>query len=54
LAQARALALADRIYAAASAPSAVLDRARADAVRILCAGPPVTREPGLSVWLEKL
>lgn len=54
LAQARALATADRIYLSDGVPSAVADRARADAVRIVCATPPVTGEPGLSVWLEKL
>jgi uroporphyrin-III C-methyltransferase/precorrin-2 dehydrogenase/sirohydrochlorin ferrochelatase len=52
LAQARALALADRIYLSANVPPAILDRARADAVRIVCAAPPDTREPGLSVWME--
>lgn len=53
LAQARALALADRIYLSATVPPAILDRARADAVRIVCAAPPDTREPGLSVWMER-
>lgn len=53
LAQARALALADRIYGAATVPPAILDRARADAVRIVCAAPPDTREPGLSIWMER-
>ncbi len=52
LGEARALALADRIYAPAHAPAAILDRARADAVRILCDTPPVTREPGLTIWVE--
>lgn len=52
LGEARALALADRVYAPEGIPGAILDRARADAVRIVCAAPPVTRAPGLSVWME--
>ena len=52
LGEARALALADRIYAPAHVPVAILDRARADAVRILCDTPPVTREPGVTIWVE--
>lgn len=47
---ARLLALADRIYHASAAPLAILDRARADAVRII--GPaPALPLPGLSVEL---
>ncbi|MEG3176854.1 NAD(P)-dependent oxidoreductase [Sphingomonas sp. RB3P16] len=52
LGQARALALADRIYAPAGAPAAILDRARADAVRIVSEIPPVTRDAGVSIWVE--
>ena len=48
LRQARLLALADRIYHAAAIPTAILDRARADAERII--GPaPATPPPGLSI-----
>jgi uroporphyrin-III C-methyltransferase/precorrin-2 dehydrogenase/sirohydrochlorin ferrochelatase len=54
LGQARALALADRVYAPAAAPAAILDRARADAVRIVSETSPVTLEPGLTIWLEWL
>ncbi|QJU57170.1 siroheme synthase [Sphingomonas sp. AP4-R1] len=47
---ARLLALADRIYHAPDAPAAILNRARADAVRIV--GPvPTLPPPGLSVEL---
>jgi uroporphyrin-III C-methyltransferase/precorrin-2 dehydrogenase/sirohydrochlorin ferrochelatase len=47
---ARLLALADRIYHAADAPRVILDRARADAARIV--GPaPALPLPGLSVEL---
>ncbi|GHH19289.1 hypothetical protein GCM10008023_26200 [Sphingomonas glacialis] len=52
LGEARALALADRIYAPPHAPAAILDRSRADAVRIVSDAPPVTREPGLTLWVE--
>lgn len=52
LAQARALALADRIYAPATMSGVILDRARADAVRIVSETPPVASEPGLTIWLE--
>ena len=47
---ARALALADRIYHDAAVPTAILDRARADALRI-AAPPPPTLPPGFSVHL---
>lgn len=47
---ARLLGLADRIYHPADMPAALLDRARADAARIV--GPaPALAEPGLSVEL---
>ncbi|MDF7776024.1 siroheme synthase, partial [Sphingomonas sp. AOB5] len=52
LRQARALAGADRIYHRADVPTAILDRARADAARIACAAPPADAGPGLSVDLE--
>jgi uroporphyrin-III C-methyltransferase/precorrin-2 dehydrogenase/sirohydrochlorin ferrochelatase len=48
LRQARQLALADRVYHAADAPHAILDRARADAERIAGAAP-ATPLPGLSI-----
>ena len=49
LRQARLLANADRITHGAGVPRAILDRARADAVRIETAGPPVELPPGLTV-----
>ena len=52
LGQARALALADRVYHTAGVPAAILDRARADALRIVSDAPPVTLEPGLTIWME--
>jgi uroporphyrin-III C-methyltransferase/precorrin-2 dehydrogenase/sirohydrochlorin ferrochelatase len=51
LRQARALALADRIYHAADVPPAILDRARADALRI-AGTPPSDLPSGNHVWLE--
>ena len=51
LRQARALALADRVYHGDGVSPAVLDRARADAVRIAGA-PPADLPPGNHVWLE--
>ena len=48
---ARALANADRVYHATDVPVAILDRARADAARIVGAPPPVL-PPGLSVVLR--
>ncbi len=52
LRDARALALADRVYHRADAPPAILDRARADALRIVSDDPPLAREPGLTIWVE--
>jgi uroporphyrin-III C-methyltransferase/precorrin-2 dehydrogenase/sirohydrochlorin ferrochelatase len=52
LGEARLLGQADRIYHRADAPAAILDRARADAVR-LCAASPASLEPGLSINLEQ-
>ncbi|MGW8134780.1 precorrin-2 dehydrogenase/sirohydrochlorin ferrochelatase family protein [Sphingomonas zeae] len=44
LRQARALAAADRVYHRRDVPPAILDRARADAVRLECDAPPA--DPG--------
>lgn len=52
LRQARALAQAERLYHLPRVPTAILDRARADAPRIACAAPPESPGPGLSIWLE--
>lgn len=52
LRQARALAQAERVYHLPAVPTAILDRARADAPRIACTAPPEAPGPGLSVWLE--
>jgi len=52
LRQARALAQAERVYHLPDVPTAILDRARADAPRIACTAPPEAPGPGLSVWLE--
>jgi uroporphyrin-III C-methyltransferase/precorrin-2 dehydrogenase/sirohydrochlorin ferrochelatase len=49
LRQARALASADRVYHRLDVPVAILDRARADAARIVCASPPSDPGSGLSV-----
>ena len=51
LAQARALAQADRVMHTTDVPAAILDRARADAARIVSPAPPSDRAPGLTVWL---
>ncbi|SOB80130.1 uroporphyrin-III C-methyltransferase / precorrin-2 dehydrogenase / sirohydrochlorin ferrochelatase [Sphingomonas guangdongensis] len=51
LRQARALAQADRVYHDAAVPAAILDRARADAARIVGAAP-AALPPGLSVSVE--
>ncbi|KQS05133.1 siroheme synthase [Sphingomonas sp. Leaf357] len=51
LRQARLLGQADRIYHRANAPGAVLDRARADAVRIVCDAAPADTGAGLSIDL---
>lgn len=49
---ARALAQADRVYHAPAVPAAILDRARADAERIACTGPPGDAPLGRNVWVE--
>lgn len=51
LRQARALALADTVWHAADVPAAILDRARADAVRI-AGTPPEVLPKGNHVWLD--
>jgi uroporphyrin-III C-methyltransferase/precorrin-2 dehydrogenase/sirohydrochlorin ferrochelatase len=52
LRQARALASADRVYHRPGIAPAILDRARADAARIVCDGAPRDRGMGLSVDVE--
>lgn len=52
LRQARALAQADRVFHHRRVPEAILERARADAVRIVCESAPAKPGPGLSVYLE--
>ncbi|HJT40613.1 MAG TPA: NAD(P)-dependent oxidoreductase [Sphingobium sp.] len=49
---ARLLGEADRIYHSANVPALILDRARADAVRIAADAPPADPGEGLSLWLE--
>ena len=49
LRQARALASADRVYHRADVPPAILDRARADAARIVCDAAPSESGSGLVV-----
>ncbi|WP_097090886.1 precorrin-2 dehydrogenase/sirohydrochlorin ferrochelatase family protein [Novosphingobium sp. Chol11] len=49
---ARLLGEADRIYHESRVPPAILDRARADAVRIPADAPPEAPGEGLSLWLE--
>ncbi len=50
--EARLLGQADRIYHRPGMPAAILDRARADAVRIPCAAIPEDIGPGLSIDLD--
>jgi uroporphyrin-III C-methyltransferase/precorrin-2 dehydrogenase/sirohydrochlorin ferrochelatase len=52
LREARLLGSADRIYHRADAPRAILDRARADAVRIVCTNAPDAPGDGLSIDLR--
>ncbi|MBS0505027.1 MAG: bifunctional precorrin-2 dehydrogenase/sirohydrochlorin ferrochelatase [Proteobacteria bacterium] len=52
LRQARWLGQADRLYHRVDVPAAILDRARADAVRTLCNAPPADPGPGLSLDLS--
>lgn len=49
---ARLLGEADRIYHAPGVPALILDRARADAVRIPADSPPADPGEGLSLWLD--
>lgn len=49
---ARLLGEADRIFHAADVPAVILDRARADAVRVVADAPPEKPGDGLSLWLE--
>jgi uroporphyrin-III C-methyltransferase/precorrin-2 dehydrogenase/sirohydrochlorin ferrochelatase len=51
LRQARLLGQADRIFHRTDVPAAILDRARADAVRVACDGAPSDPGPGLSIDL---
>jgi uroporphyrin-III C-methyltransferase/precorrin-2 dehydrogenase/sirohydrochlorin ferrochelatase len=48
---ARLLGEADRLYHHPAVPPAILDRARADAVRIIALSPPSDPGAGLSLWL---
>lgn len=48
---ARLLGEADSLYHHADVPPAILDRARADAARIVAKGPPDAPAPGLSLYL---
>ena len=48
---ARLLGEADHIFHPATIAPAILDRARADAVRHLADAPPATPPPGLALWL---
>jgi uroporphyrin-III C-methyltransferase/precorrin-2 dehydrogenase/sirohydrochlorin ferrochelatase len=52
LRQARLLARADRVVHTPDVPPAILDRARADAPRIVSVAPPVDMTEGLTVFLE--
>jgi uroporphyrin-III C-methyltransferase/precorrin-2 dehydrogenase/sirohydrochlorin ferrochelatase len=52
LRQARLLARADRVVHTPGVPLAILDRARADAPRIVSVAPPVDMTEGLTVFLE--
>lgn len=52
LLQARLLAQADRVVHTPDVPPAILDRARADAPRIVSVAPPVDLAEGLTVFLE--
>jgi uroporphyrin-III C-methyltransferase/precorrin-2 dehydrogenase/sirohydrochlorin ferrochelatase len=51
---ARLLGEADRIYHHATVPNAILNRARADAARVMIDSPPAHPGPGLSLWIESL
>ncbi|MDK2759956.1 MAG: siroheme synthase [Sphingopyxis sp.] len=49
---ARLLGEADHVFHAANVPPAILDRARADAVRHVAAAPPAAPPTGLSLWID--
>ena len=49
---ARLLGEADHVFHPAAIAPAILDRARADAVRHVADAPPATPPPGLSLWLD--
>lgn len=49
---ARLMGEADRIYHARDVPATILNRARADAQRIVAEAMPAEPGPGLSLWLE--
>lgn len=49
LREARLLAQADRVFHRADVPQAILDRARADAVRVECVTAPEHHGPGISI-----
>ena len=49
---ARLLGEADHVFHPADIPAAILDRARADAVRHVADAPPTEPPPGLSLWLS--
>ena len=49
---ARLLGEADHIFPSPHVPAAILDRARADAVRHIAVAPPADPPAGLSLWLE--
>jgi uroporphyrin-III C-methyltransferase / precorrin-2 dehydrogenase / sirohydrochlorin ferrochelatase len=48
---ARLLGEADRVYHTPDVAPAILDRARADAARIVCTTPPEDCGEGVSLWL---
>src|SRR3546814_7300722 len=50
---ARLLGMADTVYHLADIPVVILDRARADAVRLTAVAPPVDPRPGLSLYLRR-
>ncbi|ALH81737.1 precorrin-2 dehydrogenase/sirohydrochlorin ferrochelatase family protein [Sphingopyxis macrogoltabida] len=50
---ARLLGEADHIFHGAAVPAAILDRARADAVRHIADAPPANPPPGLSLWIAQ-
>jgi uroporphyrin-III C-methyltransferase/precorrin-2 dehydrogenase/sirohydrochlorin ferrochelatase len=53
LRQARLLGQADRLFHRADVPATILDRARADALRVACEAPPADPGSGLSIFLTR-